>query len=983
MRLLGPDKWKLAGSVLLAGLLGACSQTTYGTGVGAGAQTVKDLTGLVSFGSKDSEPIDYEPRPGIVAPPPNAALPKPGQAATPANWPKDPTATATAAGNEKVYASNRSGTKEDVLMDPGFKLPKADRIVYDDHSKDPNSAETLMREMKEQRGDAEKLFAKKNAAAGGAVDPVRERTAAQVRTVGVAYGRWHRMRVRPQLSLLLLAELVVSLVTARFAHAASLAGGWRAGRRSLKDRRQRRQLVERIRKVPDRDVRHLQVRGFARLRGEVLGRRAEDRDALAASSSGEVITSARGGSAVTAWVLAIAFLVLGSRAWLTDTIPVVGEFVRFPGDPATLFEAWTSRYREVGVGTVGPSPTANGALAAASALTLGSTSLLRQILILATLPVGAIGMWRLCRPVGSRRARVVGLFAYLATPVLVNAMAWGRWGALVVYALAPWIIAILARASRAAPFGVLGGERGPGVPDRPLGHHIIGLGIVTALAALLAPVAIVVVAGIGVAMALGGLLGGRAAGWWRLPVTAVGAALVAGVLLGPWTVGFVQRPLEQLAGASSLAGGGAPGTAVDLAALVRFDTGPVEVGIAGYGLLAAASLALLIGKGWRLVWAVRCWTLALAAWAVVWVAAQGWITPFPAPELPMAVAAAALAFATALGMAAFEVDLPDYHFGWRQVVAVVAGAGFFVFLLPALAATIDGGWRLPTSDFAATVDQLDERTDGPFRVLWVGDPAVLPLNGWTVPGTEDVPVAFGVSYDGPPSVEDLYARPGTGTDLLADALAEALDGDSSRLGAALGPMGIRYVVVPDRRGPAPGVGAAEAPRPEVLGALDDQLDLARVEGNPALVVYQNAEWSPVRALLDAEADGAWIPPDAATALRFRDGYGQFSGSIDDPATVYLAADADPGWTLDVDGATAEQTTVQGWSMLLRPSTTGDATLRYTTPPAYVGGLVAQVVAWALAILVLLRIRVVVDERRRRARTPEEELADLGAAEVDA
>ena len=175
MRLLGPDKWKLAGSVLLAGLLGACSQTTYGTGVGAGAQTVKDLTGLVSFGSKDSEPIDYEPRPGIVAPPPNASLPKPGQATTPANWPKDPNANAPP--KEKVYASDRNGTKEDVLLDPGFKLPKADRIVYDDHSKDKNSAEVLMREMKEQKADAKTLFAKKNAAAGGAVDadgnPVR------------------------------------------------------------------------------------------------------------------------------------------------------------------------------------------------------------------------------------------------------------------------------------------------------------------------------------------------------------------------------------------------------------------------------------------------------------------------------------------------------------------------------------------------------------------------------------------------------------------------------------------------------------------------------------------------------------------------------------------------------------------------------------------------------------------------------------------
>jgi hypothetical protein len=75
--------------------LGACgSMTTYGTGTTAAKQTVDDLTGILSFGSKDKNgEIDYEPRPPIVEPP-VATLPPPGSTATnvatAANWPVDP-----------------------------------------------------------------------------------------------------------------------------------------------------------------------------------------------------------------------------------------------------------------------------------------------------------------------------------------------------------------------------------------------------------------------------------------------------------------------------------------------------------------------------------------------------------------------------------------------------------------------------------------------------------------------------------------------------------------------------------------------------------------------------------------------------------------------------------------------------------------------------------------------------------------------------
>lgn len=84
-----------AAAPLLAALaLSACtSGNTYGTGTSPGMQTLQDITGIAMLTGKHKDPIDYEPRPNLVAPPSTADLPPPQSAtaaSTAADWPNDP-----------------------------------------------------------------------------------------------------------------------------------------------------------------------------------------------------------------------------------------------------------------------------------------------------------------------------------------------------------------------------------------------------------------------------------------------------------------------------------------------------------------------------------------------------------------------------------------------------------------------------------------------------------------------------------------------------------------------------------------------------------------------------------------------------------------------------------------------------------------------------------------------------------------------------
>ena len=116
-----------------------------------------------------------------------------------------------------------------------------------------------------------------------------------------------------------------------------------------------------------------------------------------------------------------------------------------------------------------------------------------------------------------------------------------------------------------------------------------------------------------------------------------------------------------------------------------------------------------------------------------------------------------------------------------------------------------------------------EHDDAAFRVLWLGDPsrpARSAAGSWPTASPTAPPTAARRA-----SRTSLVGSDDGRTGLLADAVDLARTGQTARLGRLLAPMGVRYVVVPERLAPAPF--ATERPtRPAgFMATLDAQLDL--------------------------------------------------------------------------------------------------------------------------------------------------------------
>ena len=197
-------------------------------------------------------------------------------------------------------------------------------------------------------------------------------------------------------------------------------------------------------------------------------------------------------------------------------------------------------------------------------------------------------------------------------------------------------------------------------------------------------------------------------------------------------------------------------------------------------------------------------------------------------------------------MAAFEVDLPDYHFGWRQIASLLAGAALVLALLPAIARRRPrAGGACPTGDFERQISNLNGKTgiDEPYRVLWLGDADLLPAAGWPLdaPQIDDIGpgalLSYATSNNGMPDVSDVDRRLRRGaTSHLAETLQYAAEGGTSRLGALLAPMGVRYVVVPEANAPSPLETGPTVTPEALLTLLDGQLDLSNLDVAGGIVV---------------------------------------------------------------------------------------------------------------------------------------------------
>ena len=795
----------------------------------------------------------------------------------------------------------------------------------------------------------------------------------RVRSMLVCYGWLHLVRVLPQAAVLSLGEMVSALVLGRFSQARDVVGGVLWNLRRLPDVTRAHRRTQSRRRVRDSEIRRLQVHGSARLTAffrDQIGEDARLADLATRSRAfaGSVTSGARRTSTLMWAVIGVA-LVVGSRHLITRGVPTIADFAAFPSAGALLGTYWGG-WREVGLGIDGVGPMAGGMLGMAGYGLLGATALLRQVLILGLLPLGSIGAWRLTRPLGSRRAGMAAAVGYVLVPLGINVVARGDWSTLLILATGPWFVLRLARLSRLAPYGPIGGEPGPGASGRSFLHQVVTLGLLVAVVATFAPAIVLLVPGMAVALLVGGLFAGSLVPSVRAVVGAALATALGVVLHLPWALQLrsPEAAWDLIVGAQPAS---RPG---DLADLVRFQTGPWGESWLVLAGLVVAAVPLLLARGWRMAWTARAWALILAGIGAAWAAGQGWFdVDVPATATLLVPAAIGVSFAAALAVVAYEEDVAGRAFGWRQLTGAAAIVAFAAWALPGAAAVLPGDWDMPRTDWRQALGflDLDETVEeGSYRVAWVGADEILPMAGWPV----ESGLVVGSSVDGSGDVRDAFVIPDDrGGERLAEVLDDGMSGRTARLGRLMVPMGVRYVVVLEKATPSFDDGLDRPVGDEVEEALASQLDLRRVAADPGALVYENLAWVPRRAVIESgevpeEATTGMLaatrPPDGLPVLEERVSAREQRGVIE--SGTVLMADADgENWSLDVGDGEQPRRPAYGWAQAFEVESGGSAVLRHDRPTSTLLLLVGQLILW----LVVLRIATA-EPGRRRARRPE-------------
>ena len=677
----------------------------------------------------------------------------------------------------------------------------------------------------------------------------RDRLAARhrVRVVLTSYQRLRLLTVVPLALGLSLVAALAALLTGRPGRARAELAAWPWNLRRRRSLADARRSVARFRRVPDREVRRHQVRGYLGPRVQRL-RRAGAGDAVAVPVRGHMVLDPADWSPATVAVAlaSAAVLAFGSRHLLTRGVPVVGEMGPLGGGAGDLVGRWLTGWRVVGLGHAGAPPAVVGVAGALTGLAAGHGGLVRTLLTVGLLPLGVVGAHRMAAPLGAKRAQVAAAVAYAAVPLPYDALAAGRWTALAAYAAAPWLLGRLARASGIAPFG----------PRPSLMADVVATGIVTALAAVLVPQAPLLLVLTGLGLAGGGLLALEARGLGRLAAATAGGAVLAALLQLPTTLDLLRSPPARRAWL------GVAGLHEGLSSLdvLGLRTGPTGRGALVFCLLGAAAVPLLVGRRWRLAWAVRAWAVAGLCGGLAWAREVGALgARLPDAGVLLAPAAAGLALAIGLGLAAVgrDVGAPAGRFGARRLVLAAGVLALAASTFSALAlAVVDGRWGAPPDDFARLMAFVEgDVSASSSRVLWVAGRDELPGgDGWSAGNG----LWLTATPRAVPDVADRWPAPsGDEAPQLRAAVAAALGGETARLGRRLAPLGVQYVAVPRRLAPSDDAPPARAAA-GLVAVLAEQLDLQRIPLDAGLVLYRNTAFAP-GAAPPATREGPGVP----------------------------------------------------------------------------------------------------------------------------
>ena len=778
----------------------------------------------------------------------------------------------------------------------------------------------------------------------------------RIRSMLSNYGFVHTLRVVPQALVASMVNAMLALFQGRVSVIYDIFAAWAWNLRRLPQIRRRRKQLAKVRQVSDAEVRALQLPGFEGL--HAWRRRRADRRADPEADPDDP-ASVQAAADRRRWLHASVFiwsgvalvLLFGSRSLIAGNLPVFNEFVSFPDGPSPFLSEWSTTWRSTGVGAEAPSSLLHAVLGFGGIALFGQMGLLRLLLTVGMLGVGAVGAYRLLQPFRSLPAQLVALIVYVAAPLPYNALHGGSWSGLVAYGALPWIAKRLAIAAGLPPFGD---------DETRLARRLADTTIVALIVAAASLVEPLMGASLGVLLVgwvLGGLVTRRVVGLGRLILATVVAGAIAFTLLMPASLGLVWGDADW-----SLVGGTrtTTGSELTLAELFRLATGPHGATTVGWALLVLPGLSLVLAFGLRLAWAARCWVVIVGSVGLAWWVEQGELDVGIAdPHVVLAPAAMSLAFAAGMATMAFQRDLRRYRFGWRQLVPFVAIVAVIASAGAGLGGALDGRWQVVDDGYETVFSFFDEKAPAHARTLWIGDADVLPVEGWRY----DDELTFALTQARTPTLLDY--SPGNAGEITMQVRAvfeDTLSGASSRLGQRLALYGVRYIVVVEANAPAPFSSVERPVDSAITNRLTEQLDLVRVEVRPGATIYENRAYVPTvstfaSGVLASIASGQ-APSDFALGLPEVTSLRSYRGVVQ-PGEIFVATPVTTNWSLRIDGQPQDRLSVFGWAQVFVAEQPGTATLRHNNDQAMWFGAIAQLVAW----LVLLTLLVL--GRRRR------------------
>lgn len=789
-----------------------------------------------------------------------------------------------------------------------------------------------------------------------------------------------------QMVVLTVVEVVVGLFTGRLGEALSslraLIGlvprtpAIVARRRSIRGQRM----------VPEREVLGLQGRGSSRLTSYLRGK--ETTTFVNADTTVRRWREASFGP-LLAWFCVVLGVVIGSRSFIRHGVPAVGEFLPFPSSPRQLITDYRSSFDPRSYGATAALPTGWAALGVLSAVALFRMPLLMTMSVVGLYLLGALGAWRLATVFPSNRARIACMVVYVGCPLVPGLLGTGAWGALVWFAALPWLLHLVRRVA-----GIETADPSAAVDDLPDGvagvnvrHRLRAAAfasLVLGVAAAFAPVVIVLFALAGALVALATLLAGGA--WrvaaWMLVGTAVPAVL--GVALNlPWALDWTWS------GVAGPADAGASGRSV--ASLASLAPNGLRFSVLAVALYVPVIVALLIARAWRLTWSARGASLVVVFGGLMILGDRGAIDrSLPSPSFLAVPVALGLGLCAAAVAGGFGTDVLHRGFGWRQPVGILGNVAIVIGLVPGVISIGDGAWQTPRTPLTTFLSSLlpVEPEVGDYRVLYVGDPRVLP-----VPGREYAPgIAYAVVDAGPLDFTDRFPVPESdGDEAIQRALRLIADGSTLRAGRLLAPHGIRFVVLPETDGV---FSTADDPIPipdGLLAALQNQLDIGSVPGPPAVEVFENESWMPVGGQLTGEtAQASKLGGDAVLVRSDLSGVTPLlQGADAEPdvvqpvaaGVVHVAIPYDPRLHLDVDGTRVEARPAFGLTTAFDVPAAGTATLGYEQEPSRSLWIAVQFVLWLAVLAVAAGARATFG-RRRALVVHDETIIDLAEDDTD-